>query len=200
MPYSRDVSGRIPGWMREIEMLELQTIAGRFAPGVVVEIGSLFGRSSACWAECLPTSWLERCEDWVNELFLSCRFLAERDGPYNEYLYSFFKCLTPERLKYAERYYEEQDREDETFDCGGYRIQRRCPHQRADLTRFGKVENGILTCHMHGWQFDLASGKCLTADGLHIRVDVLDKSTRRMPSGTSVSTTLHGSSRQQRRS
>jgi UDP-MurNAc hydroxylase len=65
---------------------------------------------------------LERCEDWVNELFLSCRFRAERDGPYNEYPYSFFKCLTPERLKYAERYYEEQNREDETFDCAGYRI------------------------------------------------------------------------------
>ena len=42
---------------------------------------------------------VRHCEDWVNELFLSCRFRAERDGPYNEYLYSFFKCLTAERLE-----------------------------------------------------------------------------------------------------
>src|SRR5206468_1966157 len=29
---------------------------------------------------------------------------------------------------------------------------------------FGKIENGILTCTMHGWQFELATGKCLTSD------------------------------------
>ena len=45
---------------------------------------------------------LQEEEDWVNELFLSCRFEAHREGPYNEYVYNFFKCLTPERIEYAE--------------------------------------------------------------------------------------------------
>src|SRR5262249_28030375 len=31
--------------------------------------------------------------DWINTLFLSCRFEAERKGAYNEYVYNFFKCL-----------------------------------------------------------------------------------------------------------
>ncbi len=43
-------------------------------------------------------------------------------------------------------------------------MQRRCPHLKADLTRFAKVEDGVLTCTMHGWQFELATGRCLTSD------------------------------------
>src|SRR5262249_13175620 len=31
--------------------------------------------------------------DWVNSLFLSLRFRARRVGQYNEYIYTFFKCL-----------------------------------------------------------------------------------------------------------
>lgn len=112
-----------------------------------------------------------RCEDWVNELFLSCRFRAERDGPYNEYLYSFFKCLTPERLQYAESYFSAHSGDDEMCELGDYRVQRYCPHQRADLQRFGKVEDGVLTCLMHGWRFDLKTGRCLTADTHKIKVE-----------------------------
>ena len=33
------------------------------------------------------------------------RFRARRIGPYNEYLYTFFKCLAPDRLMYAEGWY-----------------------------------------------------------------------------------------------
>ncbi len=40
--------------------------------------------------------------DWVNSLFLSCRFSAARIGQYNEFVYAFFKCLSTERLQYAE--------------------------------------------------------------------------------------------------
>ncbi len=32
--------------------------------------------------------------DWVNSLFLSCRFSAARIGQYNEFVYAFFKCLS----------------------------------------------------------------------------------------------------------
>ena len=54
--------------------------------------------------------------------------------------------------------------EQQFFEAEGYRIQRRCPHLRADLTRFGDIEDGILTCTLHGWQFELATGPCLTSD------------------------------------
>lgn len=104
-------------------------------------------------------------EDWINQIFLSCRFEAERKGPYNEYVYNFFKCLSPERLQYAEGYYAEKSADRQLWESHGYRIQRRCPHLKADLTRFARIENGVLTCTMHGWQFDLETGRCLTSEG-----------------------------------
>ncbi|MPZ87003.1 MAG: Rieske 2Fe-2S domain-containing protein [Nitriliruptorales bacterium] len=112
---------------------------------------------------------VERCiarrdEDWVNELFLSCRFEAQRDGPYNEYVYNFFKCLSAERIQYAEGYFAEQAPVLELYPFGDYLVQRRCPHLKADLARFGEVEDGVLTCQLHGWQFELETGRCLTSD------------------------------------
>ncbi|GAC1618017.1 MAG: MBL fold metallo-hydrolase [Ktedonobacteraceae bacterium] len=112
----------------------------------------------------IESSIVRHVEDWVNDLFLSCRFKAQRKGAYNEYIYIFFKALSPERIQYVEGYYAEKDPEHQFFEVDGYRVQRRCPHLKADLTRFGKVENGILTCTMHGWQFELETGKCLTSD------------------------------------
>ncbi len=103
-------------------------------------------------------------EDWVNSLFLSFRFEAERDGPYNEYVYNFFKCVSVERLRYAENHYAGWTDEDELLQIDGRVVQRRCPHLKADLARFAHVEDGILTCTMHGWQFDLETGQCLTSD------------------------------------
>jgi UDP-MurNAc hydroxylase len=103
-------------------------------------------------------------EDWVNELFLSCRFETSREGPYNEYVYNWFKALSPERLQYAEGWYAEQAPVQELIQMDGYLVQRRCPHLKADLAQFGDVEDGVLTCRMHGWQFDLATGRCLTSD------------------------------------
>lgn len=113
-------------------------------------------------------------EDWVNSLFLSCRFEAEREGPYNEYVYNFFKCLSPERLRYAEGFYAEQASGRELFQVGGHMIQRQCPHMKADLAKFGRVENGILTCTMHGWQFEISTGRCLTSDQCRLYARPLD--------------------------
>jgi UDP-MurNAc hydroxylase len=112
--------------------------------------------------------------DWVNSLFLSCRFSAARIGQYNEFIYSFFKCLSEERLQYAEGWYAEQrpDAEDVTLrdpSGDGWVVQRRCPHLKADLTRFGIIDDGTLTCQLHGWKFDLTTGKCLTSVGHEIR-------------------------------
>jgi UDP-MurNAc hydroxylase len=105
-----------------------------------------------------------RTQDWVNELFLSCRFEASRKGPYNEYIYTFFKSLSEERMTYVEGYYAESSEVSDLARADGYVVQRHCPHLKADLTRFGTTADGVLTCQMHGWQFDLESGRCLTSD------------------------------------
>ena len=118
---------------------------------------------------------LRRDVDWVNSLFLSCRFEAERDGPYNEFVYNFFRSLSAERMEYTERYYSESAAPLELWEAGGYAIQRRCPHLKADLTRFGSVEDGILTCAMHGWRFELATGRCLTSDDRRLFCTPLDE-------------------------
>jgi UDP-MurNAc hydroxylase len=102
--------------------------------------------------------------DWVNSLFLSLRFRARRVGQYNEYIYTFFKCLAPDRLMYAEGWYADQKNDEGDIRLGDWIVQRRCPHLRGDLSRFGSVEGTTLTCAMHGWQFDLATGRCLTSD------------------------------------
>src|SRR5262245_18882722 len=109
--------------------------------------------------------------DWVNSLFLSCRFSAARIGQYNEFVYAFFKCLSEERLQYAEGWYDEHEKHTEAEDVtlGDWVVQRRCPHLKADLTRFGIVDGETLTCQLHGWRFDLASGKCLTSVGHQLR-------------------------------
>ena len=102
--------------------------------------------------------------DWVNSLFLSMRFRARRIGPYNEYLYTFFKCLAPDRLMYAEGWYASQQGDEADIQLGDWIVQRRCPHLQADLSRFGKTDEKTLTCTMHGWQFDLATGRCLVSE------------------------------------
>ena len=109
--------------------------------------------------------------DWVNSLFLSCRFSAHRIGPYNEFVYVFFKCLSEERLNYAEGWFAEQNEVEaaETTTLEGWDVQRRCPHLKADLKRFGSVDGDVLTCQMHGWKWRLTDGKCLTSVGHPIR-------------------------------
>jgi UDP-MurNAc hydroxylase len=50
----------------------------------------------------------------------------------------------------------------------GWEVQRRCPHMKADLTRFASIEDGVLTCSLHGWQYELETGRCLTSEGHEI--------------------------------
>ncbi|SHG74754.1 UDP-MurNAc hydroxylase [Jatrophihabitans endophyticus] len=114
--------------------------------------------------------------DWVNSLFLSCRFSAQRIGPYNEFVYVFFKCLSEERLNYAEGWFLEQNSAQaaETIvladdDGTRWEMQRRCPHLKADLSRFGTVADGVMTCQMHGWKWRLSDGKCLSSVGHDLR-------------------------------
>ncbi len=107
--------------------------------------------------------------DWVNTIFLSTRFRAWRVGGYNEYLYTFFKCLTDERIAYADGWFAEAHDDSATTELDGWQVQRRCPHLKADLSRFGVVDGHTLTCNLHGWQWDLRNGRCLTTRGHQLR-------------------------------
>jgi UDP-MurNAc hydroxylase len=117
-----------------------------------------------------------RAVDWSNALFLSCRFSAWRSGPFNEYLYNFFKSLSGERIRRAEA--EAKRRLDPEqhgiaaleFRLGDYLVERTCPHRHADLTVFGEIDGGELVCTLHGWRFDLETGRCLTAQDRMLRV------------------------------
>jgi 3-phenylpropionate/trans-cinnamate dioxygenase ferredoxin subunit len=40
-----------------------------------------------------------------------------------------------------------------------------CPHQRFSRIYEGEVNNGAVTCPMHGWTFDLRTGKPITGNG-----------------------------------
>ena len=107
--------------------------------------------------------------DWVNSLFLSCRFSARRRGPYSDAVFTFFKCLSEDRLRRAEAWCTAPEPDTEDILLDDWVIQRRCPHQYADLGRFGAIDGDVLTCQMHGWQFDLDSGHCLTSGRHEIR-------------------------------
>jgi UDP-MurNAc hydroxylase len=123
--------------------------------------------------ELVETVVAERAVDWSNGLFLSCRFRAWRAGEFNEYVYNFFKSLSDERILRAEteaRFRLGPPPMAEEIELGGYVMERWCPHRQADLSVFGEVCDGVLTCHLHGWQFDLATGRCLTAEDRCLRV------------------------------
>lgn len=113
-------------------------------------------------------------EDWVNSLFLSCRFTAIRSGAFNEYVMTFFKALSPERIALVEGFYRDQRRTEEFIELDGWQVERYCPHRQADLSRFGTVEDGVLTCSLHHWSFDLETGRCLTSDEHRLRCARLD--------------------------
>ena len=112
--------------------------------------------------------------DWVNSIFLSTRFQAWRIGGYNEFLYTFFKCLTDERIAYADGWFAEAHDDSASIELAGWEVQRRCPHLKADLTKFGVVDGDRLTCNLHGWEWDLPSGRCLTSRGHELRARKLD--------------------------
>jgi UDP-MurNAc hydroxylase len=144
----------------------------RAGPGDAERAGHAF-----FFAEELLVSLVDRqVEDWVNELFLSCRFEATRRGEYNETVFSFFKCLSPRRMAYLEASLELAARAHENggaaagelWRAGDYLVQRQCPHLGADLLRFGHVDGGVLTCALHGNRYDLATGRCLTAEGFDL--------------------------------
>jgi UDP-MurNAc hydroxylase len=191
----RDLVSELAPWFEPLLLRAPITSAG-IAGNVVIDVGDADANVCIDFVESQVRVWrgepyvykadvdrrlvealIERhVEDWVNALFLSCRFVGHRPDPenFNEYVMTFFKALSPDRIAYVERCYRERRRrDDEFFERDGWRIERWCPHRQADLTRFGEVEAGVLTCSLHHWQFDLATGACLTSDDKHLRCEKL---------------------------
>ncbi len=113
--------------------------------------------------------------DWSNSLFLSCRFTAWRAGDFNEYLYNFFKSLSVERMRRTEaeavRKLNPAPSTEEDVEIGGFLVQRRCPHRNADLSVFGEIDGDQLVCTLHGWRFDVHTGRCLTSEDHPLRIN-----------------------------
>jgi len=122
-------------------------------------------------ADLVSTNIADHEIDWSNSIFLSLQFSAGRKGKFNEFIYTFFKCLSNDRIEYVENWYSEQADTSEDVQLEDWMVQRRCPHLRADLSKTGKIEDGVLTCSMHDWKWDLATGRCLTTQGHPIRAE-----------------------------
>jgi UDP-MurNAc hydroxylase len=125
-------------------------------------------------ADLVSTNIADHEIDWSNSIFLSMQFEVGRSGKFNEFLTTFLKCLSRDRIEYVENWYAEQTDQTEDAQLGDWIVQRRCPHLRADLTKTGKIEDGVLTCSLHDWKWELASGKCLTSQGHAIRASHVD--------------------------
>jgi len=125
-------------------------------------------------ADLVSTNIRDHEIDWSNSIFLSMQFEVGRSGKFNEFLTTFLKCLSADRIEYVENWYSEQTDVSEDVQLGDWVVQRRCPHLRADLSKTGRIEDGVLTCSMHDWKWDLATGKCLSTQGHPIRSAVAE--------------------------
>jgi UDP-MurNAc hydroxylase len=185
----RDLVGELARWFEPLLVRAPITSAG-IAGNVVIDVGDTDANVCIDFVESTVRPWSgepyvyminvdrrlvevlidDHVEDWVNSLFLSCRFSAHREGPFNEFVMTFFKALSTERINYVEQCHQAaHERTDEFFERDGWRIERWCPHRQADLTRFAEIEDGVLTCSLHHGRFDLATGDCLTSDDRHLR-------------------------------
>lgn len=55
------------------------------------------------------------------------------------------------------------------LDDGFHAVHDRCLHRGASLAA-GPVEDGVVTCHLHFWSFDLRTGASTQVPGLALRV------------------------------
>ena len=124
----------------------------------------------------METVVAQRAVDWSNSLFLSLRFRAWREGPYNEYVYNFFKSLSVERMRRTEAEAlrkldpERGGMADEEIRIGNFICERTCPHRQADLAVFAELDGDQLVCTLHGWRFNVHTGECLNATNRNLRI------------------------------
>jgi len=193
LPATPDLLATVKAWFEPLMALS-PTVCNAIGDIVVLHAGDLpialdfprrqvrewNGEEHGFWfkvqRELVETVVAQRANDWSNALFLSCRFSAWRKGQYNEYVYNFFKSLDVERMRRTEaEAFRKLDPHrggmaDEDIRIGDWMVQRACPHREADLSVFGEIEGSDLVCTLHGWRFDLETGRCRNADDRPLRV------------------------------
>jgi L-ascorbate metabolism protein UlaG (beta-lactamase superfamily)/nitrite reductase/ring-hydroxylating ferredoxin subunit len=101
------------------------------------------------------------------DLLLSLRLTAQRDpDTYNDYLIGLLKHANEPALRAVEEYEVGRDvAERIVVGSGGeqFEIGRYCPHAGEDLSIGAVIENGVLHCLAHNFEFDLNTGDCLNA-------------------------------------
>lgn len=117
------------------------------------------------------------------DFFLSLRFEAWRDPDlYNDHLLGLLKFAWPDALR-AVRDYEVAKRDTATIDVRfegvTYRIERFCAHAGQDLADTGEVLPGaVLRCLGHHYEFDLATGECLSGRSRPLSTEILEVDDR----------------------
>ena len=62
------INSSIPGWMSEDELIELDNLSSSITPGgIIVEVGSLFGRSSYCLARANSSATVYCFDNFAND-------------------------------------------------------------------------------------------------------------------------------------
>ena len=56
------------------------------------------------------------------------------------------------------------------FNVNGklYGMESDCKHMKASLQK-GQVQNDVITCPWHHWQYDIKTGQCLTVDKFKLK-------------------------------
>jgi UDP-MurNAc hydroxylase len=125
--------------------------------------------------ELVETVVAARAVDWSNALFLSCGSGRGAAGLQRIPLQLLQVAVTgahaPRRGRGRRRLDPlRSDLAGEEIRIGDYIMERLCPHRQADLSVFGEIEDGELVCTLHGWRFDLETGRCFTADDRKLRI------------------------------
>ncbi|MBR9978115.1 MAG: nitrite reductase (NAD(P)H) small subunit [Bacteroidetes bacterium] len=87
----------------------------------------------------------------------------------------FVKVTTLDTLREGKgRAFTVEGRELALFLIAGvvYAIENLCPHQHIPVLAEGELCDTLLTCPMHGWRFDLATGRAVDASGRVTAYDV----------------------------
>lgn len=114
--------------------------------------------------------------------FLGCDFQCSRDPDnYNEYLFAMLKHFDLKRFVNSENLYGKRKNVlDELFvlehEGKKYEVQKYCPHMYANLEEIGYIdEEKNMVCPLHGWKFNIETGKCLDKEDYCIKIKEVDK-------------------------